>query len=562
MAWPLALGVALAVALAVVVRFGYGAELWLDEALSVNIARLPLGQIPEALRHDGAPPLYYFLLHGWMALVGDSNVAVRALSGVFAVASLPLMWLAGRRLGGSAVGWAAALLLAASPFAVHFADETRMYSLVVFLVLAGFLALSAVLERPRPVPVVGLALAGGLLALAHYWALYLIAATLGALVLRAWIGRAAARRHALVAVASIAAGGLLFLPWFPAFVFQIRHTGTPWADRAKLTSIFDVVVDFSGGGWGTARLLLLAMVLLAAVGLFGRGLEGSRLELDLRTRPAGRGVALVTALTLVLGLAAGYLGDSGFATRYASVVLAPFLLLVALGFGALAEPRLRHGLLALVVGLGLVGGYRETTAIRTQAGVNAAALNANALDGDVIAYCPDQLGPGTSRLVDDRFDQLSFPTGDRPQLVDWVDYAQRQARANPTRFAQMLDARAGDGHDVWLVWDPGYRTFENYCEIIERDLGDIRPMAEVVQRRLAGYGETAWLIRYSASCRLPLDRADAPSAAATAAGQPLPRDAVFTRPVATTCAAATAANAATQPQSTKPPSTQQEKATP
>ena len=96
--------------------------LWLDEALSVNIARLPVGDLLEALRHDGHPPLYYLLLHYWMEVVGEGDVAVRALSGIFAVASLPLAWVAGRRLAGAGRrplgaggGGAVALLRCATP---------------------------------------------------------------------------------------------------------------------------------------------------------------------------------------------------------------------------------------------------------------------------------------------------------------------------------------------------------------------------------------------------------------------------------------------------------------
>ncbi|MEY4916125.1 MAG: hypothetical protein RL616_38, partial [Verrucomicrobiota bacterium] len=40
---------------------------------SVNIARLPLGELPEALRHDGHPPLYYALLHVWMQVAGSGD---------------------------------------------------------------------------------------------------------------------------------------------------------------------------------------------------------------------------------------------------------------------------------------------------------------------------------------------------------------------------------------------------------------------------------------------------------------------------------------------------------
>ena len=56
--------------------------LWLDETLSVNIARLPLTKIPQALSHDGAPPLYYVLLHFWIRVFGDGDVAVRALADI------------------------------------------------------------------------------------------------------------------------------------------------------------------------------------------------------------------------------------------------------------------------------------------------------------------------------------------------------------------------------------------------------------------------------------------------------------------------------------------------
>ena len=58
---------AVAVVVAVVLRFVTTSDLWLDEALTVNIAKLPLGDLRAALLRDGAPPLYYVLLHGWMA---------------------------------------------------------------------------------------------------------------------------------------------------------------------------------------------------------------------------------------------------------------------------------------------------------------------------------------------------------------------------------------------------------------------------------------------------------------------------------------------------------------
>ena len=133
----------------VALRFRAPAGLWLDEAQSVAIAREPPGSgLVEALRRDGSPPLYYLLLHAWMRLFGDGDPAVRALSGVLSVAALPLAWLAGRRVAGRWAGVAALLITATNPWMVRYATETRMYALLVLLVLAGLLALDGLRRRP------------------------------------------------------------------------------------------------------------------------------------------------------------------------------------------------------------------------------------------------------------------------------------------------------------------------------------------------------------------------------------------------------------------------------
>src|SRR4051794_3231480 len=111
---------ALAVVAGVVLRFVAPPALWLDEAQSVAIARSPLSGLFAGLREDGAPPLYYLLLHGWIGIFGQGAFAVRALSGLFSLAALPVAWALGRRLGGPRVATALVLLLATSPFAIRY----------------------------------------------------------------------------------------------------------------------------------------------------------------------------------------------------------------------------------------------------------------------------------------------------------------------------------------------------------------------------------------------------------------------------------------------------------
>ena len=172
------ISVAAVVGVGVALRFLTKSDLWLDEALSVNIAQLPIKEIPDALRQDGAPPLFYFLLHFWIKIFGLSDEAVRSFSGLLAVAALPLAYLAGNRLGGQrnqgrSLGLAALVVLASSPFAIRYATEARMYSLIIFLVFWAYLALRRALESPSLSRLAVVALVTALLLYTQYWSIYL-----------------------------------------------------------------------------------------------------------------------------------------------------------------------------------------------------------------------------------------------------------------------------------------------------------------------------------------------------------------------------------------------------
>src|ERR1700722_10864703 len=168
------LAVVAVVVLGVVLRFTTHSALWLDEALTVDRARLPVSQIAESVKHDGAPPLYYYLLHFWMRIFGQSDLATRSLSGVIGVITLPVAWLAGNRLGGRVVAWTTLVLLASAPFAVYYSTEARMYGLVILLTGCGFLALHRALRSPQPGNLIATAVVTAALLYTQYWALYLV----------------------------------------------------------------------------------------------------------------------------------------------------------------------------------------------------------------------------------------------------------------------------------------------------------------------------------------------------------------------------------------------------
>jgi len=462
--WPWLLGLVLV--LAVAARTWSASALWLDEALSLGIARLPLGELFDALRRDGSPPLYYLLLHGWIALFGEGDEAIRLLSTVFSLATLPLVWLAGRRFGGTTTAWAAVLLLAVSPFAVRYASETRMYALLQLLTAGGLLLLLRAYERPRVARLLPVALVSGMLALTHYWALFLLAVTALVLLVLALRGpRPAAARRCLVA---LAAGAVLFAPWVPDFLFQVTRTGTPWAAAPRLSAPYDTVNSWAGGSSGTGVVLTLVLVGLAVLALLARPWQGGSGGV-LLARPVDRTALVLLAVSLgslVLGLVTGLVVEAGYAFRYSSIALVPALLLAALGVRTL-PPRGRLVALCLVAVTGLAGVLPlPFSQRRTQAAVTAAALGRGLAPGDLVVYCPDQLGPDVSRLLPAGTDQVVYPTLGSPTLVDWVDYARRNHEADPSTVADRLVRRASGA--IWLVSASGYRTFGKQCE----QLGD------------------------------------------------------------------------------------------
>ncbi|MCL9758986.1 glycosyltransferase family 39 protein [Frankia sp. AiPa1] len=506
----LMVGVGIAVALGAVLRFATPSHLWLDESLTVAIASRPVPGLLHALRHDGSPPLYYLLLHMWISVFGDGDVAVRALSGVLSLLTLPMAWLAGRRVGrfassaGNAgpnaptwVATATLLLFACSPYAIRYGSETRMYSLVVLLVLVfGFTAVRA-LERSAWPRLALLTLTTTALVYTHYWTFLLIFTVAAFLLLQAR-RRPYYRRVTLRAFAAMAASAVPFAPWMPSFAFQMLHTGTPWAPKVQAQVLLDTVFDWAGPQ-STGALLGVVLLGGALIGLTARPAGGRELAVQVTGRVPGRYLAAIWLLPLVLAYFVNMFGGSAYAERYTGIALPACLLLAALGIAVLPGTRVRAIVLALAVFSGLVGGWQLARTERTQAGEIAGQILALARPGDVVAYCPDQLGPAVHRALVRHgpltVREIVYADASGPALVDWVDYPDRMRRANGTTFAAEVNRLAGPDHAVLLVRADGYRFLEGACAVVSDQLATMRDrQIQVYQRDLY---EGASLERFS-----------------------------------------------------------------
>jgi 4-amino-4-deoxy-L-arabinose transferase-like glycosyltransferase len=490
---------------AVIVRFVTTSPLWLDEALSVDIAALPAGDIRAALEHDGHPPFFYLLLHGWMRWFGDGDVAVRALSGIFGVAALPLAWLAGRRVGGARVAWGTVFALALSPFAVRYATEARMYALLMVLVLVGHLLVRrAVDERQAPTArLAGLALVTALLLWTHYWSGYVVLAVVATL---AWWGRRVGSVERSVAVrigAAGAVGAACFAPWLPTLLEQAAHTGTPWAGAARPTVIVDETLEaFGGGDFAEAGLLGAAVVVLFLLGLTGRR-DGDGVRLGPPESGTVTGEGSVVVLTFAIGALAGFVGSTTYAPRYAAVVFPLVALVVGRGLAVLPRRVAPAAAVTVLAVLGVAGIGVNIVEDRTQAGVIAAAVATSATAADVVVVCPDQLGPAVRRALDETgltaLAVLAYPALGDGRFVDWSDYEERNDAADPAAVASRVLATVPADAAVWVVWNGSYKTFEGDCEALLDGLATARGPFRAVVAADDDYFEHADLVVFEAA---------------------------------------------------------------
>lgn len=209
--------------------------LWWDEGYSVWFATHPIGDMLALTAQDIHPPLYYALLHAWIALLGPTPIPLRLFSVVVSLPGIALAYVAARRLLPrtraitAAPALVAALLVAFNPFHLYYSQEIRMYGLVGTLALAYLVSAAPWLRAPTTAsaavsrPGVGmgrlLTLVLTTLALAYtqYYALLLpLGATLLVLARRV-MPRGAASRSATPGpapfIAAHLAAALFYAPW-------------------------------------------------------------------------------------------------------------------------------------------------------------------------------------------------------------------------------------------------------------------------------------------------------------------------------------------------------------
>jgi hypothetical protein len=122
-------------------------SLWVDEAKSINLSR-DSTRLLEYCRRQNRPPLRPLLLCRLQRYT-PTETYVRLPSAIFGALCAPMLFLMARGIFGLRVAATAALLLAFSPWQIFHAQDARMYSVFLFLVIASLHLLFRALKTEK-----------------------------------------------------------------------------------------------------------------------------------------------------------------------------------------------------------------------------------------------------------------------------------------------------------------------------------------------------------------------------------------------------------------------------
>lgn len=467
--WALAGILALAAALRFV-NLG-GRPLWYDEAFAVLYAGRSLSEIlygtlarVQGAAADVHPVLYYFSLHGWMRLAGQTPIAVRMPSVLLGLGTVVGAWGVARELFDDRVALLAAAFTAGSPFLIAYSQETRMYALLGFWTVAALWAFLRAAWVGRLGAWAAFTICGALALYSHNLGfltfaglgLFVIAHAMAASFLPHQEGGGVERRRRWALAGKTALAGLgmalLFAPWLALVPSQLgKIEQSYWVTRPDFKALVQTLIVFGfdfenavfpSGLIAPALFGVLLLLAVVVVQLFRR-----RASRDHRERWGGWLLA-----TLAFAPVAALFLISQWRPVYIIRGLLPaavcYLILAA--WAVAQTPRVaRYGLLALLVALAgatLTSYYSYRDFPRGPFAQLGATLREQLQPGDVILHS-NKLTFFPAHYYDRTLPQ-SFLRDAPGSGEDTLAYPTQQALG---LYATTLDAATSGARRVWLV---------------------------------------------------------------------------------------------------------------
>ncbi len=194
---------------------------WYDEAVSSDIIMSSYGDILCGDAKDqGNPNAYLICAKAWSGLFGRTEIGFRSFSVVCGVLTIPLLGLLGCQLFNEDVGIMAAGLLAISPLEIELSNEARCYALLHLVAVGNTYFFVLWVRGERRIDLILYGATAALGWYTHYYAPALQLAQATSLAVLPHL-----RKRLFPWTGAMLGAILLWSPWLPAFVEQLRTPG-------------------------------------------------------------------------------------------------------------------------------------------------------------------------------------------------------------------------------------------------------------------------------------------------------------------------------------------------
>lgn len=204
-------------------------SLWLDETVQAITSKGSFLGLFTELKGDFHPPLYHFLIWGWVHLFGNGEIVMRMPSVIFGTATIWFVYQIAKLMKkGNFFPLFTVLLIATAPFHIYYSQEGRMYAFAAFATVLSFYYFLRMMigEKPNKVAYV---LSTTLMLYSDYYGLF---GFLAQIMIAFWLWR----KKAFQIIPSFLMALTFFLPCLPLLWIQLK-TGSQ--------------ATFSLPGWGT-----------------------------------------------------------------------------------------------------------------------------------------------------------------------------------------------------------------------------------------------------------------------------------------------------------------------
>jgi uncharacterized membrane protein len=143
------------ISLAISVSIIYLNSIRLDEAQSIWQVSHSVSEILDIVGRDVHVPLYHIILHFWQAIFDNSIISARYLSLFISIISIPFVYILSSKIYNKQIGLMTTIIFILSPFINWYANEARMYSLLLLLAVLNSIFFIDILRKNKRISWIG-----------------------------------------------------------------------------------------------------------------------------------------------------------------------------------------------------------------------------------------------------------------------------------------------------------------------------------------------------------------------------------------------------------------------